>query len=378
MQLIDKMPNVTSHGDGEPRTSFSNDDQNTCVGFRGRYLHMFVLHVTFFLLFLIISFREYLVGSAQPLFPRVADVYLSSWLQAKPTSENITTRSCFSETDRILVCICSYGNSGRSGNLDDIFHALIHLNSISGARIEFVLYYSDFQRPYRFGETVPSGVEFVHKWVDENLGHHFSGSCRQDFNHSLDRAAHTHYLYVEDDINVTVQNLEYLCEEFNFLNRAGVTDYRPGLLRYENFNPTNRVLTDNSLCCPPQIDAVVDILGRKYIQPTNPYEALYFLPSGDFRRILQRQFSKEGTTYTSSMQTAQGLVREHHAGLWMTGLVTKIVSVPRFEDALVHHSSDNYVGAIELPPVELYLKHAELYNGRPVSLHTNATIRGAV
>ena len=74
------------------------------------------------------------------------------------------------------------------------------------------------------------------------------------------------------------------------------------------------------------------------------------------------------TQYTSVLTSAQGLIREHHAGLWLSGLVTKVVPLDSFEKSLVLHISGNYVND-SLPSAEFYLKAATTYAGKPIALN---------
>ena len=293
----------------------------------------------------------------------------SGQVTKKLTHASANSSSCFRNEDRLFVCITSYNNPLRSGNLDLIIESLACLCTSSGMGIDVKLFITEFDHPYYPGQTLPRGLTIEQKWRDKELKHHFSGSCRPEMNFSLTRRTHTHYLYLEDDIIITSQNLEYLCLEFKHLDTTENSGFRPGLLRYEvkrvdSGTDVNvlKVLTDNSLCCPPQIDAVIELEGRSYIVPRNPYEASYFLTSKQLKML-----SAE-TQYTSVLTSAKGLIREHHAGLWLSGLVTKVVPLDSFEKSLVLHISGNYVNN-SLPSAEIYLKAATTYAGKPIALN---------
>jgi len=232
-------------------------------------------------------------------------------------------------------------------------------------KIDVKLFITEFDQPYYPNPTLPKGLTIEQKWRDKELKHHFSGSCRPDMNISLSQRTHTHYLYLEDDIIVTARNLEYLCLEFKRLDENDISGFRPGLLRYEVKNLVSgkdvNVLTDNSLCCPPQIDAVVELKGKSYMIPRNPYEASYFLTSEHLKKLSDK------VSYTSELTSAQGLIREHHAGLWLSGGVTKIVPLENFEDSLVLHITGNYVNN-SLPSADYYLEAVNEYSGEPITL----------
>ena len=123
------------------------------------------------------------------------------------------------------------------------------------------------------------------------------------------------------------------------------------------------------MCCPPQIDRIIQVGHRKYVVPSNPYEALYFLPATHFKRFLAEHLARYGYGYAQDLSFTEGggLIREHHAGFWMKNLVTKIVPIEHFEEFMVHHMSNNYVNN-SLPSVEHYLNSAQNYDGNPISI----------
>jgi hypothetical protein len=68
------------------------------------------------------------------------------------------------------------------------------------------------------------------------------------------------------------------------------------------------------------------------------------------------------------LTSAQGLNREHHAGLWLSGLVTKVVPRDSFGKSLVLHISGNHVNN-SLPSAEIYVEAASTYAGEPIALN---------
>ena len=62
----------------------------------------------------------------------------------------------------------------------------------------------------------------------------------------------------------------------------------PGILRYEtlsNRSDAPRFLPDNSLCCDPQIAYTLELQGRKYLAPHNPYMAMFLAPAADLDQV---------------------------------------------------------------------------------------------
>jgi hypothetical protein len=80
-----------------------------------------------------------------------------------------------------------------------------------------------------------------------------------------------------------------------------------GFTRYEVKKLDSRtdvkVLTDNSQCCPPHIDAVVELEGRSYIVPHNPYEASYFVTAKQLKML-----SEGNTILQCSLQLKDSFV----------------------------------------------------------------------
>ena len=79
-----------------------------------------------------------------------------------------------------------------------------------------------------------------------------------------------------------------------------------GFTRYEVKKLDSRtdvkVLTDNLQCCPPHIDAVVELEGRSYIVPHNPYEASYFVTAKQLKILSEetQYFSAHFSSRTHS------------------------------------------------------------------------------
>jgi hypothetical protein len=278
-----------------------------------------------------------------------------------------STEPCFSPTDKLFVCITSYDKNRAEivksilGNFEELkvrygmeVQALIHVTEVPPLKSRFL---SDSVE-YRLG--------------DPNLKLHFSGLCRHDFKKSLESNAHTHYLMLEDDLNVTASHLTNLCEQFRYLDTfPRDRRLRPGLLRFENQQDINgknhRVLIERSHRasralpkCPPQIhDEVLDIGGVKYVVPANEYDASYFLPAEHYKDLLELKLNGiDYDFYATDISPWIHLEREEHAGLWMCRHTTKVVPADTAKEFMVHHTSQNKALRDALPTIEEFIESA--------------------
>jgi len=93
--------------------------------------------------------------------------------------------------------------------------------------------------------------------------------------------------------------------------------------RYGAHRPENG--TRNSMDWPQtNIDRIIEVGERKYVVPTNPYEASYFLPATHFKRFLAQHLARHGYGFAQDISSIKtGLIREHHAGLFKCSLLQK-------------------------------------------------------
>ena len=196
-----------------------------------------------------------------------------------------------------------------------------------GTRVTAVVYVTD-PKHATFRTDWGEGVAVEVKTGDASLAHDFAGECRREFSPErlADARGPTHYLFGENDVNVTADHIEALCEEFRALDDAGLgpsavpferlgkaaskaasdeeeeeagADGEPPLRRWPH--PTlvrfdeiadktggyHRVLVDNQFCHPPQVDAVRALpvgprdrgARRTYVTPHNPYAATGSCPA---------------------------------------------------------------------------------------------------
>ena len=103
-----------------------------------------------------------------------------------------------------------------------------------------------------------------------SVGFELAGLYRRPFAESLAAHRHDAYLFVENDVMIGADSLQAVCEETAWLGGSG--SLVPGVMRYEMEvdKPTAPLyLTDVAHCCPPHVDAVISVRGRRYVIPSN-------------------------------------------------------------------------------------------------------------
>eukprot|EP00227_Mantoniella_beaufortii_P013986 CAMPEP_0197589856 /NCGR_PEP_ID=MMETSP1326-20131121/10654_1 /TAXON_ID=1155430 /ORGANISM="Genus nov. species nov., Strain RCC2288" /LENGTH=303 /DNA_ID=CAMNT_0043154837 /DNA_START=347 /DNA_END=1258 /DNA_ORIENTATION=- len=288
-------------------------------------------------------------------------------------------RKCFEPYDTILACFSSFGNDSlRTGFVDKILNNFDIMRS-KGLHVDVKIHVTHLPM---FMPAFVSGLQVnysLNKKAIQGLKYHFAGECRYDFRKALEADAYAYYLLLENDMEVTLEHLEALCREFkyvtklneerNIVSRKNATlFFRPGLVRFEHMPSGTRVLPDYPFCCNAQINRVIELGGRRFVVPKNPYEGLYFLPAYLFR-VLLRKHSVSATAFGFYDKKIQRkLIREYHAGLWMESFTTKIVPLDNYETHLVHHLGDKYTKIWSTPTAEEYFKAAERYTDAPIVL----------
>ena len=217
----------------------------------------------------------------------------------------------------LLKGLRALGAAGRSGLVIDVVLLLSHpLKSplhIDGLR---------HVRPEVF---YGAGHELISKWYNLFIGY-------------LQEDRYDLYGFAEHDILLGNNTMQAMCTEFN---RLAGTRYFPGTLRFERLHDhaQQRLLTDNSLCCPPQIRSVVTVNNHRYIVPYNPYQAMFFMPAADLNTTLSEYSRRRGP--------APGPNREHWSTFWLhSGLRQKVVPLDRYEAFLVEHQGGRYAKGI--------------------------------
>jgi hypothetical protein len=156
----------------------------------------------------------------------------------------------------------------------------------------------------------------------------------------------THFLYLEDDILVTEENITYWIEGRARLRKFGVI---PSFLRFE-VSPANgeKYSTDvTSKVDPMAIPKVVfKELGYAYFNLPQPYQGMYFLDrelmeehltsqscSPDFGKWGIREKAAQGVTFLNVPK-----------GFTSRNLIGYNVTLERIDErCLIHHITDNYI-----------------------------------
>ena len=145
-----------------------------------------------------------------------------------------------------------------------------------------------------------------------------------------------------NDLNITLAHLDHLCKEHAVFNG---TDLMPGLMRVDHGPGGGQTLTDQASVYPL---ARVELDGRVYAIPKNPYSAMWLLPLHRLACVLY-QTKRQGLHWLRRRGlSAVGLGHggmEKYSGLWLNQWFVPAVAldVPR-HTVLIHHLSDKYYG----------------------------------
>merc|ERR1719414_2700531 len=107
---------------------------------------------------------------------------------------------------------------------------------------------------------------------NKSVGKTLAGMYLVPFAKAARHAEYDWYANIENDMNVTLENLEAICQETEILKGSGLM---PGLMRYEvspdveNGAPH---LSEASLLYEPVVKKVHIINGRKYVEPSNGFQ----------------------------------------------------------------------------------------------------------
>lgn len=195
-----------------------------------------------------------------------------------------------------------------------------------------------------------------------------------------------YYLVMENDMNVSAVNLEYLCTTWAFLGPSPPTaneTYLPTLLRYEikSEHDPHKWLAEFNYISGPQVSEVVTVKGRAFVRPAEQFSAMWFLPASRLKAVLEELTSNtkdaKGWRSRSFVRQAASLVREWHAGMWLNHVrFVPVVPVDSFDASLVHHMSDRYVRRGTENPFGYYVDSRAVadavgrYNNTPIFCHT--------
>ena len=178
------------------------------------------------------------------------------------------------------------------------------------------------------------------------LGHPYllTWSHRDVFKQQISEAtSHTHFLYTEDDLLFTQDNLRYW---LHARNKIRSSPFIPGFLRYEINSDGEKVSTD--ITNPQELDStpLVKVGNYIYANLKQPYQGMYLLDKKLATEFLFSDASSPDTgIWNIREKAAQGLT------YWNvpTGAHSRIVVGLNKEyqvhrDAHIHHLPNNYAG----------------------------------
>lgn len=184
------------------------------------------------------------------------------------------------------------------------------------------------------------------------LGHpYLLAWCHKDvFRQHLDlkQCEFTHYLYLEDDILITEQNIHYWMEARERLRPFGLL---PSFVRFEvNASSQQRVSTDskNTVDSSRSAKIIFPDLNYAYLNLPNPYQATYLLDN----ELLAEHFF-DVSSYSPDAPPAWNLSREKAAlgltfhripyGFEARNVVGYRMDLQRLDErSLIHHTPNNY------------------------------------
>lgn len=281
----------------------------------------------------------------------------------KPSFAASSSSSCLRGA-RILVAIACYGTQMQTWlELSIVLRSLRNLHALTRTRVQIMLDVTA-EPPHRLLRQWQHWMQTHNVLVNltkhsASIGEELSGAYRKYFWESLSERRYDYYMVVENDINVTMNNVEALCRESHYL--AGTGNLMPGLMRYEVERPSpedlpgadQRFLIDAPLffgrCLNHRllICDVVKVRGRPYVIPVNPYQAMWFLSSKALRSAIKmytRIHRKPRAWLQDTRIFKVSRTLEEHSYFWLNNaLIFKVVPLDNFLQHLVHHLSNKYV-----------------------------------
>lgn len=268
----------------------------------------------------------------------------------------------------LLVSTPSYGNDASAWRLLAVVLASLDDARRSGIRVQVELDLTHSPPPtFR----VPDGLPVTQYLHDPKVKLGLAGMYRPRFWAASGAARYDYYLMMDNDVNVTRDNLEVLCVHSN---RLAGTNLMPGLLRFETLADdvgAPRFLQDMALRSPPHISSVVHVRGEAYVVPHNPMQASWFLPRARLACVL-RKLEQHGGWGSDWQQFHHNGSLEFFESLWlMPWFVTVVPSNLRAaERHLVHHLTNKYTRRtdVTMAAPRVFFEAAANFSGRPITV----------
>lgn len=156
----------------------------------------------------------------------------------------------------------------------------------------------------------------------------------------------THFLYMEDDLKITQENIDYWIEHREFLVSKGV-ELIPAHHRIEFDNDGRAYSVDSVESIPISGACTFTIDDKKYILLPRPYQAMFLM---DKDLVHEHIFSPSFRFETSFPYNGAWLIQDTASQGNMFTNVTfdkiphrMVIPVDDFERSWIHHMTDNYV-----------------------------------
>lgn len=275
---------------------------------------------------------------------------------------------------RLSISIASYGNDRSSWTyLSTVLRSLDVARRSAGVAAMDVVLDLTHVPPVGRKLLIPPGLNVTHELHDVSVRKGLAGLHRRRVVLALARGAYDYYAYVANDMNVTAGALDALCAAQAPL--AG-TNLMVGLLRWESKRqkggqPPRQLLNDQAF--PPHLGGVVTVQSQRFIVPTNPHYAAWFLPAARLNCVLNRLASSNESQRDWMAPVLPDTSLEFYEALWLMPWLIKVVPIDRYHELLAHHLSDKYVQmpsiAKTMPEANELLRAAERFSGfEPLSL----------
>lgn len=237
---------------------------------------------------------------------------------------------------KVMLCIPHYGNSNRTY----LLNCLREYNSYKKYKIDC---YLDVTDSIELSEY--NNMKIFVSRHDKSVGMELTLKHRQKMVSKLND--YDLFLYAEDDIFITENNIDYWISIQNNLPDGFVC----GFLRYEqkqgdpykflfDTHPTHschRFGRETNLIFKQQFV----INGQKYVEPYNIHQGCYILTKEMFKKVIDSgKYLEDRNHYVGILEGAASNV------FYKCGL-TRILPSKKIQNLLVHHSCDKYVKKLE-------------------------------
>lgn len=158
----------------------------------------------------------------------------------------------------------------------------------------------------------------------------------------------THFMYLEDDMEVTDQTMQYWLRNKELFTRNNL-NFLPGIVRVE-YDGDDAYCVDVINPCSTKIRPVVNIEGQEFISLSEPYQAMFIMDRNDVNEHIR---SKSFMYATATPFHGAWLIQDLAAQGNMYEAVPSgfehryLIPVNNTKECWVHHNTDTYVNKPE-------------------------------